>query len=120
MTDQRKGGGAMNAMTPIRSTLTEAADDVERGYRAAVSIHYPNIDATSMELRCRIMRMRDSAAGARQRCVGTAEPMLAEVARVGALAALANLSKQKLWHVEVSMAAMIEAARMMQRGKVVL
>lgn len=105
----------MNAPANI-FTIPDVASDLERGYRASVSIHFPNADPFTMQARCELMALRDRAAAALRVCCDDAYPILSHVSRLATLYALADRPASALLRVESACSVMIEAARMVERG----
>jgi len=107
----RKAEPATAKIIPIRPEPALAA-----AYRAAISVHFPNLDAFTMSLRVEIMGIRDRATLALNRCCPEAEPILGETARLATLAALANISARRLAYTRAALESMMNAAQMMQRA----
>ena len=101
--------------------MTDLAPDdgesnIERAYRASVSIHFPNIDDFEMSTRVDIMALRDAASAGRRVCSPEAEPVLREVARIGMLASLSGLPNSRLIHIRFALHLLTMAARSLERG----
>lgn len=111
----------MNAISPASVfAIPDAADDIERGYRASVRAHHPGIDDWAMSNRVEIMRMRDTATAALRRCSDAAYPILSQVSHMGTMAALGGQPTKSLVLIRGAMETMLVAARMIQRGQVSL
>lgn len=105
----------MNAPANIFA-IPDAVSDLERGYRASVSIHFPNVDPFTMQCRVELMALRDKSAAALRVCCDDAYPILSHVSRLSTLYALADRPASALLRVESACSVMIEAARMIERG----
>lgn len=90
---------------------------IEAAYRAAASIHFPNMDEVTMAVRVRLMAQRDRAGAALNRCCPEAINSLAEANRLAALAALSGAPTRTLAFVSSAVDSLIFAAEQLHRGQ---
>jgi hypothetical protein len=90
---------------------------LEAAYRAAASIHFPNMDAFTMVTRVRLMAQRDRAGAALSRCCPEAINTLVEANRLAALAALSGAPTRTLAFVSSAVDSLIFAAEQLHRGQ---
>ncbi len=102
---------------PTRAANDAEPNPLEAAYRAAASIHFPNMDALTMTVRVRLMAQRDRAGAALHRCCPEAINTLAEANRLAALAALSGSPTKTLAFISSAVDSLIFAAEQLHRGQ---
>jgi len=108
---------AVHVAPQVARALRTEPIKLEAAYRAAASMHYPNMDALTMTVRVRLMAQRDRAAAALHRCCPEAMNTLAEANRLAALAALSGAPTRTLAFVSSAVDSLIFAAEQLHRGQ---
>jgi hypothetical protein len=101
-------------VVPIRPA--PQPDELDAAYRATASLHYPNSDEMTLAIRVEIMRLRDQAAAGLRVCGESSAPILAEITRIGGIAALAGAPTRSLAFVRIALESMMFSARLLERS----
>lgn len=105
----------MNAPANIL-TGPKPVTDLERGYRASISIHYPNLDPFTMSTRVKLMAWRDRLSAALRVCSDDSYRTLTEALRLASNYALSASDVRTLMRIDAAIFAMFEAAKMIERA----
>ncbi len=96
--------------------IPEAVSDLDRGYRASITVHYPNVDPMTLAVRVELLRQRDQMAAARRVCCDESYPALSEGLRLATSYALDSSPLRTLLFVHYAIDGLLGAARMIERG----
>jgi hypothetical protein len=78
------------------ATIEPVPDDLLAVYGMAVAAIMPQCFGEELELRCRMLRARESATAALQHCAAETVPILNEIVRLSVLYAYASVETERL------------------------